>query len=46
MARSKCVVVGVTMLTASLAAAASAIEPKARTWYFWAILCAVSATVS
>ena len=38
MASSKCVVVGVTMLTASLAAAASATEAKARTPYFWANL--------
>ena len=38
LASSKWVVVGVTMLTASLAAAASATEPKARTRYFSANL--------
>ena len=40
---SKCVVVGVTMFSASLAAAASAMEAKTRSLCFAAILRAVSA---
>ena len=40
---SKCVVVGVTMFSASLAAAASAMELKTRALCFAAILRAVSA---
>ena len=45
-ASAKCVVVGVTILSASVAARSSSTEPKARTLCLAANLCAVSAATS